>query len=39
MEVIKQLFSIIEENDRETMRILWSWVIGESTEREVVECA
>jgi His-Xaa-Ser system radical SAM maturase HxsB len=39
MEVIKQLFSIIEENDRETMRILWSWVTGESVRNEVVECA
>jgi hypothetical protein len=38
MDVIKQLFSIIEENDRETMRILWSWVTGEPTIREVVEC-
>ncbi len=39
MEVIKQLFSIIEENDRETMRILWSWVTGERAVKEVVECA
>jgi hypothetical protein len=39
MEVIKQLFSIIEENDRETMRILWSWITGESPIREAVECA
>jgi His-Xaa-Ser system radical SAM maturase HxsB len=38
MEVIKQLFSIIEENDRETMRILWSWVTGERAMKEVVEC-
>jgi sulfatase maturation enzyme AslB (radical SAM superfamily) len=39
MEIIKQLFSIIEANDRDTMRILWSWVTGESVTREVVECA
>ena len=39
MEVIKQLFSIIEENDRETMRILWSWVTGERAVKEAVECA
>jgi His-Xaa-Ser system radical SAM maturase HxsB len=39
MEVIKQLFSIIEENDPETMRILWSWVTGERAVKEVVECA
>jgi hypothetical protein len=38
MEVIKQLFSIIDENDRETMRILWSWVTGERARKEVVEC-
>jgi hypothetical protein len=38
MEVIKQLFSIIEDNDRETMRILWSWVNGLSAVNEVVEC-
>jgi His-Xaa-Ser system radical SAM maturase HxsB len=39
MEVIKQLFSIIEENDRETMGILWSWVTGERTIKEAAECA
>ena len=39
MEVIKHLFSMIEDNDRETMRILWSWVTGESVKQEVVECA
>jgi His-Xaa-Ser system radical SAM maturase HxsB len=39
MEVIKHLFSIIEENDRETMRILWSWITGERVIKEVVECA
>jgi radical SAM protein with 4Fe4S-binding SPASM domain len=39
MEVIKHLFSIIEENDRETMRIFWSWITGECVIEEVVECA
>lgn len=39
MEVIKHLFSIIEQNDRETMRILWSWLTGKSVRQEVVECA
>jgi len=38
MDIIKQLFSIIEEDDRETMRLLWSWVTGEPAIREVVEC-
>src|SRR5580658_3629708 len=32
MEVIKHLFSIIEKNDRETMRILWSWVTGQEAK-------
>ena len=39
MEVIKHLFSIIEENDPETMRILWSWIVGNYTNRETVSCA
>lgn len=39
MEVIKHLFSMIEGNDRETMRILWSWVTGHSVKQEDVECA
>ena len=38
MEVIKQLFSMIEEDDRETLRILWSWITGQSVHQEVVEC-
>jgi His-Xaa-Ser system radical SAM maturase HxsB len=38
MEVIKHLFSIIEQNDRETMRILWSWISGEPAIKKVVEC-
>ena len=39
MEVIKELFSIIEENDRETMGFLWSWVTGERAIKEAAECA
>ena len=39
MEVFKQLFAIIEENDPETMRILWSWVTGKRAVTEAVECA
>ena len=39
MEVIKHLFSLIEENDRETMRIIWSWINGKRVKREVDACA
>jgi len=39
MEVIKHLFSLIDENDYETMHILWSWITGEQVTREVVACA
>jgi His-Xaa-Ser system radical SAM maturase HxsB len=39
MEVIKHLFSMIEKDDRETMRILWSWITGERAIQEGVECA
>ena len=39
MEVIKHLFSIIEENDCDIMRILWSWITGKHAKSEVVECA
>jgi His-Xaa-Ser system radical SAM maturase HxsB len=39
MEVIRHLFSLIEENDRETMRIFWSWINGERVIREVDACA
>jgi His-Xaa-Ser system radical SAM maturase HxsB len=38
MEVIRHLFSLIEENDRETMRIFWSWINGERLIREVDAC-
>jgi His-Xaa-Ser system radical SAM maturase HxsB len=39
MEVIRHLFSLIEENDRETMRIFWSWINGERMIPEVDPCA
>lgn len=39
MAIFKQLFSIIEENDPDTMRILWSWITGDSAPSEVVSCA
>ncbi len=39
MEVIRHLFSLIEENDRDTMRIFWSWINGERVIREVNACA
>ena len=39
MSILKQLFSIIEENDRDTMRIFWSWITGVMSQKEVVECA
>lgn len=39
MGVIEHLFSLIEENDTETMRILWSWVTGLPTKNEVGPCA
>jgi len=39
MEVIKELFTLLEENDRETMRVFWSWITGRGLQNEVVECA
>jgi hypothetical protein len=39
MEVIRHLFSLIEENDRETMRIFWSWINGVRMIPEVDPCA
>jgi His-Xaa-Ser system radical SAM maturase HxsB len=38
MEVIRYLFSLIEENDRDTMRIFWSWINGERVIQEVDAC-
>lgn len=38
MEVIRHLFSLIEENDRDTMRIFWSWINGERVIQEVDAC-
>ncbi len=39
MEVIKHLFSLIQENDPKTMRILWSWITGQSVETGETLCA
>lgn len=39
MAVIKHLFSLIEENDPDTMRILWSWIVGDRAAREPAPCA
>ena len=39
MAVLKHLFSIIEENDRETMSILWSWIIGGPLKKDVDLCS
>lgn len=39
MEVFKHLFSLIEENDPDTMRILWSWITGDYTPSEAAPCA
>ena len=39
MEVFKHLFSLIEENDPNTMRILWSWIVGHYGPRETARCA
>jgi His-Xaa-Ser system radical SAM maturase HxsB len=38
METIRHLFGMIEENDTETMRILWSWITGKSVSAEVERC-
>jgi His-Xaa-Ser system radical SAM maturase HxsB len=39
MEVIRCLFSFIEENDRETMNIFWSWITGNPLRSETTICA
>lgn len=39
MAVIKHLFSLIEENDPDTMRIFWSWIVGDYAPREATPCA
>jgi sulfatase maturation enzyme AslB (radical SAM superfamily) len=38
MEVLRHLFGIIEENDRETMRTLWSWITGRPVMQESDQC-
>jgi len=39
MSVLKHLFSIIEQNDRDTMRVLWSWITGTTAHGPATECA
>ena len=39
MSILKHLFSIIEHNDRDTMRILWSWITGTPVPKDMIECA
>lgn len=39
MEVFKHLFSLIEQNDPDTMRILWSWIVGDHAPCEAAPCA
>jgi His-Xaa-Ser system radical SAM maturase HxsB len=39
MEVIKHLFSFIEEDNRETMGIFWSWLTGRSVPAAETTCA
>lgn len=38
MAVFNHLFSLIEANDPDTMRILWSWIVGDNTACEVARC-
>jgi radical SAM protein with 4Fe4S-binding SPASM domain len=38
MEVIKHLFSLIDENNSETMSILWSWIAGKSLRNDPKVC-
>lgn len=38
METIRHLFSIIQQNDPEIMRILWSWITGKAAADEVEQC-
>ncbi|HEY1759353.1 MAG TPA: His-Xaa-Ser system radical SAM maturase HxsB [Bryobacteraceae bacterium] len=38
MSVLKHLFSRIEENDRDVMRIFWSWITGSAPRTEAALC-
>jgi His-Xaa-Ser system radical SAM maturase HxsB len=38
MAVLKHLFSLIEENDPETMSIFWSWINGTPLKKESAAC-
>lgn len=39
MTVLKHLFSLIDQNDRDTMRIFWSWITGLPRNTERIACA
>lgn len=39
MGIFEHLFSLIEENDPVTMRILWSWIVGDYAPCEATPCA
>jgi radical SAM protein with 4Fe4S-binding SPASM domain len=39
METIRHLFTLIEENDADTMRIFWSWITGNNLPLKVEQCA
>ena len=39
MGVFDHLFSLIEEDDPDTMRILWSWIVGDYAPFEGTPCA
>lgn len=39
MEIIKHLFSFIEQDDQQTMQIFWSWLTGRSLHVMDPECA
>jgi His-Xaa-Ser system radical SAM maturase HxsB len=38
METIRHLFGLIEENDRATIRVLWSWITGKNSSNGTVKC-
>lgn len=38
MAILKHLFSMIEENDRQTMSIFWSWINGTPLKKELSAC-
>lgn len=38
MAVLKHLFSLIEKNDQDVMRIFWSWITGSPLKIEAIAC-